>query len=79
LGVLLVIAVVFTGCNPFYGKNITINKGIAHFYFERPDGCEVYRTDIYDEPDLKFTYINLSGPPEGEKNNRIIPLMVFYN
>ena len=71
LAVLILSTVLFTGCSLFYGKNITIDKGIAHFYFECPDRYKVDYIDVYDEPDLNGTHVKLLGPAEGE--SRITP------
>ena len=72
LAILLVSILALAGCNLFYGKNITVNKGIAHFYFECPDRYKVKFIDTRDEADLKFTDVALSGPAGGEKNSRIV-------
>jgi len=65
LTVLILGTVLFTGCNLFYGKNITVDRGIAHFYFECPDEYKVKSIDVRDELELKFTYVVLAGPYRG--------------
>jgi hypothetical protein len=65
LAVLLVSVLALNGCNLFYGKNITVDEGIAHFYFECPDRYKVKSIDARDEPDLKFTYVTIAGPYGG--------------
>ena len=62
LAVLIFSAVLFTGCDIFYGKTITVNKGISHFSFERPEGYSIGTFETFNNSEYQYTYIFLSSP-----------------
>jgi hypothetical protein len=78
LAVLLVAIPVLTGCNIFYTKTVTIDEGIAHFSFARPEGYTLKTRTIEDSAEVKYTYIVLSGPVGESLINSVIGIQVIY-
>ncbi len=66
------------GCNLFHGKTITIDKGIAHFSFERPEGFSVETNTIVNNLEDKYTHIVITGPIGEASINSVIGIYIKY-
>lgn len=78
LAVLLIGIIALTGCNLFYSKTMTIDEGIAHFSFERPEGFKVETRTIEDNEEGGYTHIVVSGPVGEAHINSVIGIYITY-
>jgi len=76
--ILLVGILALTSCNLFYGRKVTINRGIEYFSFERSEGYSVENSIIKDDSEEKYTHIVITGPVGEDSINSVIGIYVTY-